>query len=205
MRQMLAMQIWRADFNRLHAQFARQEARQRHFKLRIGEEENAFAIKRRAMIGQCSAGAFAAWCGGLRKAFFTHAPNLGRGAQPCGCAFFAQGKGCRDMPCATRFQGARGASQERLREQKTRTFANRRQFRCAARWQEAHRPHAKCREKPNELVFHHFRQRAHHQQGTRCARFGRHFRHQSGKAGILTFGEGGFNTATRITQYAHTW
>ena len=157
------------------------------------------------MIGQRGTGAFTTLCGGLGEAFFTHTPNLGRGTQPGGCAFLAQGKGCRDMPCATRFQSARGASQERLREQKTRTFANRRQFRCAARWQEAHRPHAKCCEKANELVFHHFRQRAHHQQGTRAAWLRRHFRHQSGKAGILTFGESGFNAATGITQHPHTW
>ena len=39
--EMLAMQIGRADLDELHRQFARQEARQRNFELRIREEENA--------------------------------------------------------------------------------------------------------------------------------------------------------------------
>ena len=102
------------------------------------------------------------------------------------------------MARATRFQGTRSAGQERLREEKTRPLTYRWQFRCAAGWQKAHWPNAKCCEKPNELVFHHLRQRAHNQQGTRGAGFRRHFRHQCREAGILTFGEGRLNSAAGI-------
>jgi hypothetical protein len=67
------------------------------------------------------------------------------------------------MARATGFQGAGCARQEGLRKQETRTLPYRRQFARAARWQEAHRPHAKGCEKPDELVFYHFGKRAHHQ------------------------------------------
>ena len=50
--QMLAMQIGRADLDQLHAQFARQEARQRDFELRVGKEEDPLAGELRAMRGQ---------------------------------------------------------------------------------------------------------------------------------------------------------
>jgi hypothetical protein len=39
----LAVQVGRADLDQLHAELAREEARERHLELRVGEEEDALA------------------------------------------------------------------------------------------------------------------------------------------------------------------
>jgi hypothetical protein len=50
--EMRAVQIGRADFDQLHAQFILEEAGQRHFELRIRQEADALACKFAAQLAQ---------------------------------------------------------------------------------------------------------------------------------------------------------
>ena len=78
----LAVQVGRADFDQHHAQFACQEARQRHFQLRIGQEEDALALQPFAAVGDGALGPLAARRDHAVEMRLIDAERVGRGAQP---------------------------------------------------------------------------------------------------------------------------
>ena len=174
------MQIGRADLDELHAQFAREEARERNLELRVGEEEDASCrrARRDGARATCSArarpGAVTA-----SKRSARNAEGVGRGAQPGRRAFGAQREGRGKSPCAALFERARGVAEERLREQEARVRADRRQIASARRiGRKCTGADAERVEQARELVLDDVGERADDQQD--C---GRRSRRSSGSSG----------------------
>ncbi len=199
---MLAVQVGRADLDRLHRHLARQEARQRDLELAVREEEDAAAFKLGAVSAGRGTGALLAGRGHRREMPRINAPGIGCGAQPERGALGAQRERCRQPHGATGLQCTGGIGKEGLRQQEARARPDAGQVRGTARRQEGHRADAERIEQPAHLVLDHLGQRADHQQGWRrigCRR--PHLRHQRGEAGILALGEGRLDAAAGVVQH----
>ena len=119
-----AMQIGRADLDEPHRQLARQEARQRHFELRIGEEEDALAGE--FARGSARARARARSRAGARHVVEQRRVDAARrSAAACSHAWCLRRRAGRAQAaaCAALLERARGVGQERLGQQKRRARA----------------------------------------------------------------------------------
>ena len=190
---------------RLHAEFAREEARERHFELRIGEEEDALAGELEAMARHGLARALDAGRGDGAEALVGDAPVACRGLQPERRAFDAEREGRAQPLRAAALERARRVGEEGLRQQEARVRADRGQV-ARAGAAAGSRP-GRCRARRTvrrELVLDHVGQRAHDQQLPAARRpRSRHLRHQRGEAGVLALGEGGLDAAAGVVQHAH--
>ena len=116
---MLAVQIGRAHFGQLHAQFARDEARQRNFELRIGKEEDALAREGFAMRRRRHGCAHAAGIGGGTKRRVADPECICSRLEP-GCGSFGtEREGRGDVGGSAFFEGARRLGEEGLGQQET--------------------------------------------------------------------------------------
>lgn len=109
LRHVSALQKGRADFGQHHAQFTRQEAGDRDFKLRIGEEEHVFSSQHFALPLQRHLGALAGVCGDLIDHARRDAKGCRRRMQPGGGAFDAD-RERRPIRCAPRPSRGRAVS-----------------------------------------------------------------------------------------------
>ena len=150
---MLAVQIRRADLDGAHAEFARQEPRERNLTLAVGEEEDALPIQARPVTGERRVGAGLARLRHGADLRLGRTPDFGRRAQPARRSLRAQREGCRNPRGTAGLQQPGGVAQEGLREQVARTRPDRRQIRRTAARQEPHRTHAERREMPQHLVL----------------------------------------------------
>ncbi len=198
------MQVRRADFDRHHVEFAREEARERHFELRIREQEDALAGQLEAMTRHGLACTLDAGRSRRAEALVGDVPFACRRLQPERRAFDAEREGRAQPLRAAPLEGGGRVGQEGLRQQESRVRPDRRQVARQARRQEIHRSDAERSERPAPLVLDHVGQRAHHQQlPGRCGVAGRHFRHQRGEAGVLALGEGRLDAAAGVVQDPH--
>ena len=123
------------------------------------QEEDALALQRDALAGQCRLGALA-WCSGdfghLRR---RDAEGCRGGFEPACRTFNAQRKRRRDAARAACFQRPCGIGQEGLRQDETGARADGRHVAAAARRQEGHARQAELRGRSRKKAFPHIRAR----------------------------------------------
>ena len=198
------MQIGRADLDQVHRELAGEKPGERHFELRVGEEEHALAGKLGAVASQSEAGPLEARRDGLAEPRWVDAPGIGRGAQPPPRALGAERVHRVEPPGAAPLQRAQRVVDERLREQQARVGPHRRQRPRAARREEAHRPRAHRVEQPPELVLDDVGHGADHEERRRGAgRLVGALGHHRGEARVLALGERGLDAAPRVAQHPH--
>ncbi len=201
---MPTVQIRSADLHGLHVELAREEARQRHLELRVGEEEDLLAGELEAVAVDGLLRALDARRGDGPEAFRRHLPRARRGLQPLRGALGAEREGRRDPLRAAPLECLRRVGEERLCQQEMRAGADRRQVARESRRQEAHVLDAERRERAAPLVLDHVGERAHHQHLLRGARgLRRHAWDERGEAGVLALRERGLDAAARIVEHAH--
>ena len=86
----MAVQVGRANLYQLHAQFARQEASDGYFKLRVWKEEHALSGELDAMPRKCCGGAIATWRGDPIERGGSYPECGGRGLKPACRSFDAE-------------------------------------------------------------------------------------------------------------------
>ena len=203
---MLPVQVGRADLDELHRQLARQEARQRHLELRIGEEEDPLALERRRDGGRAPARARsrpgaddrAGSAAGRRRrrrpppAARPSCPRRRAGRAPAGAwrrALPARarcrrgragpaGSGCAARPAADRAARRGGKKSDRSMPSSANSRAN---------WSSTTSGSAPTTSSGGAAV------------GARRGQL----RHQRGEAGVLALGEGRLDAAAGIVQDPH--
>ncbi len=197
------MKIRRPNLRQLHVEFAADKARQRHFKLRVREEEDTLALKLLFMSGQSALCALAGSLDNRLEARVNDAELPGSRLEPKRRPFLAEREVRRNMLGAALLQVAGGVGQKRLGEKKMRIFAEWRKVRTVSRREEANALQSEILEEPGKLVFNHIRQRANNHKRRRCVtRFCRQLRYERGKASVFALREGGLDSAARVVENA---
>jgi hypothetical protein len=185
----------RADLDRLHAKFGRQEAGERDLQLRVGQEEDRLAVQPLAILLERALGAFAAGRDDAAEVHLVHAERVRRGVQPGGGAFGSEREGGGKADRVARFERPAGVAEEGLGEQVAGVWADRRHCAGATAGQPADRD-AELVEQAGKLVLDDVGKGADDKQlgltrlGARAEA-----RRPCGQAGILAFGEGGLDAA----------
>ena len=132
-REVLAVQEGRADLDDAHAEFARQHAGERHFELRIGEQEQAATAEFRAIPVEGAAGARLGQSRDGPEQLVRDPEGAGCRGEPRRGALGTEREQGRKPLHAPLFEASGGLGQERLREQHPGGGPDRRQVRGTAR------------------------------------------------------------------------
>ena len=125
--------------------------------------------------------------------------------QPSRCTLNAQRKWCRQQTRTARLHHTGCFAQKGLCQQQACVGTNRHLVLRTAWWEESNALDTHMVQDTHELVFHHIGQSTHNQQFLFSFIWARwHVWHHRCQASVLTLGEGGFDSASRIIQHAHS-
>ena len=111
------MKIGRSNLCELHRHFLIKKTRKCGLKLRIGEKENLFSLKRLAMLLHRYARAFCKWQQDLLLMRFRDIKSIRCGLKPGKRTLSTEWKARRQMLGAPRLQQAQGFAEKGLRKQ----------------------------------------------------------------------------------------
>ncbi len=197
------MEIRRTHLDEVHAEFVREETRDRHFELAIREEENTPSRERIAVarhgavraLHRCACHVFER--NGRNAVAFRHR------FQPAEHALRAEREGRLDALRTALLQLHRRIGEEGLHEDIARRRTNGRHFMRASRRKESDLLDPHAGKQAAKLIFHRIGQNADDHERISARRRFRQRGHQSCKAGILALREGGLDARAGIIQHAH--